>query len=70
MCPAQPHHLHHPIGMDCLLAGKHVLMEKPLALTETECRELQTEAVRQEVTPMTAYPMRFHCRQATHGATC
>ena len=28
-----PHHLHHPVGMECLRRGKHVLMEKPLANT-------------------------------------
>src|SRR5699024_7611486 len=55
-----PHHLPHPIGMDCLRAGKHVLMEKPLAITEQQCRELQAEAGRQGVTLMTGYPMRFH----------
>ena len=37
---AVPHDLHYTIGMDCLKAGKHVMMEKPLALTERECREL------------------------------
>lgn len=55
-----PHHLHHSIGMDCLRAGKHVLMEKPLAITEEECRELQAEAEKQSVTLMTAYPMRYN----------
>ncbi|MFW6597804.1 Gfo/Idh/MocA family protein [Propionibacteriaceae bacterium Y2011] len=55
-----PHHLHHPIGMECLRAGKNVLMEKPLALTEQECRELQAEADAQGVMLMTAYPMRYH----------
>src|SRR5690606_34169130 len=33
---ALPHHLHHPVGMECLQAGKHVLMEKPLGNTEQE----------------------------------
>lgn len=37
---ALPHDLHYSVGADCLKAGKHVLMEKPLALTEAECREL------------------------------
>ena len=37
---ALPHDLHYSVGMDCLKAGKHVLMEKPLALTEVQCREL------------------------------
>ena len=33
---ALPHHLHHPVGMDCLRAGKHVFMEKPLANSEQQ----------------------------------
>ena len=37
---AVPHDLHYQIGIDCLKAGKHVMMEKPLALTERECRDL------------------------------
>ncbi|NLF22252.1 MAG: Gfo/Idh/MocA family oxidoreductase [Lentisphaerae bacterium] len=37
---AVPHDLHYRLGLDCLQAGKHVMMEKPLALTEAECREL------------------------------
>lgn len=37
---ALPHDLHHRVGLDCLAAGKHVLMEKPLANTETQCLEL------------------------------
>ncbi|OPX24687.1 MAG: hypothetical protein B1H04_01660 [Planctomycetales bacterium 4484_123] len=28
------HHLHHAVGVECLAAGKHVLMEKPLAVTD------------------------------------
>lgn len=55
-----PHQLHHPIGIDALRAGKHLLMEKPLAITESECRDLQAEAEKQGVTLMTAYPMRYH----------
>ncbi|OGV67865.1 MAG: hypothetical protein A2498_02460 [Lentisphaerae bacterium RIFOXYC12_FULL_60_16] len=34
---ALPHDLHYSVGMDCIQAGKHLLMEKPLALTEKEC---------------------------------
>ena len=37
---ALPHHLHVIIGVDVLKAGKHVLMEKPLANTVEECDEL------------------------------
>lgn len=34
---ALPHHLHATIGVEVLKAGKHVLMEKPLANTVAEC---------------------------------
>ena len=37
---ALPHHLHAPIGSEVLQAGKHVLMEKPLANTVGECDRL------------------------------
>lgn len=39
-----PSHLHHPIGLEVLRAGKHLLMEKPLALSETECDDLMRAA--------------------------
>jgi predicted dehydrogenase len=55
-----PHHLHHPVGIDCLRAGKHVLMEKPLALDEAECLDLIHTARRCDRVLMTAYCMRFH----------
>lgn len=55
-----PHDLHHSIGMDCLKAGKHVLMEKPLANTEQECVDLTNQAASSGLTLMTAYPLRFH----------
>ena len=57
---ALPHHLHHPVGMECLRAGKHVLMEKPLANTESGCQELIAEAERQGVVLMVAYVQRYH----------
>jgi myo-inositol 2-dehydrogenase/D-chiro-inositol 1-dehydrogenase len=39
-----PNHLHHPVGCDVLDAGKHVLMEKPMALNEAECHDLLQRA--------------------------
>ena len=46
---ALPHHLHHKVAMDCIEAGKHVLLEKPMANTETECIDLIDAAQRQGV---------------------
>jgi predicted dehydrogenase len=37
---ATPDHTHTPIVMDALKAGKHVLVEKPLAMTVHECKEI------------------------------
>lgn len=37
---ATPDRFHHPLGMAALQAGKHVLMEKPLAATSQEADEL------------------------------
>ncbi len=54
-----PHHLHHPIAMDCLRAGKHVLLEKPMANSEQECLELIETAKSVDRTLMIAYCMRF-----------
>ena len=41
---AVPPHLHHPIVMDCLDAGLHVLCEKPLALNSEHVREMVKKA--------------------------
>ena len=37
---ATPVFTHHQVAMDCLRAGKHVLVEKPLARTSREAREI------------------------------
>ena len=39
-----PHHLHHPITMDALRAGCHVLLEKPFAITLEEADDMIAEA--------------------------
>ena len=51
---ATPHNHHFPDGMKALQAGKHVLIEKPLALNAREGAQLQAEAQRQGVLCMEA----------------
>ncbi len=41
---ALPHHLHAPVCIDLLRRGVHVLVEKPMALTETECEAMMVAA--------------------------
>jgi len=55
-----PHHLHHAVTLDFLRAGKHVLVEKPMANTEKECLEMIAEAKKAGKILMVAYCMRFH----------
>jgi predicted dehydrogenase len=57
---ALPHHLHHPVAMDCLAAGKHVLLEKPMANSEAECLDLIAASERAGRVLMIAYCMRYH----------
>lgn len=37
---AAPTQWHHPLGIECMNAGAHVLMEKPLAISQKEAEEL------------------------------
>jgi len=53
------HHLHHPITLDALRAGCHVLLEKPFALTLEEADEMIAEAKAQDKTLMIALPHRY-----------
>lgn len=55
-----PHYLHHEMGINALRAGKNVLMEKPMAVSEQECLNLIETSVKMNRILMTAYPMRFH----------
>ena len=35
-----PHHLHLPVSLQAIAAGKHVLIEKPMALSVAECDQI------------------------------
>ena len=56
---ATPNVTHHPIALAAVLAGKHVLCEKPLALTHRDAQEMADAAERAGVRHMTAYTYRF-----------
>ena len=57
---ALPHHLHYPVAMECLAAGKHVLLEKPMANSERECLDLIHASESAGRVLMIAYCMRYH----------
>jgi predicted dehydrogenase len=54
-----PHHLHHEMAHAALSAGKHVLVEKPLAATAAEAEDLVTTARGNGVTLALAENTRF-----------
>ena len=53
-----PNHLHVPLTLKAAAAGKHVLCEKPLALTAGEAGQLRSAAGKVHI--MEAFMMRFH----------
>ena len=55
---AVPHDLHFDIASVCLQAGKHVLLEKPLAVTEDECEALVAADTSPDPVLMVGYIMR------------
>ena len=55
-----PEQTHYPIARDCLRAGKHVLLEKPVALEFWEVDELITLAERGNLKFTIGYSQRFN----------
>lgn len=56
---ATPHHLHAPMALEAIAAGKHVLIEKPLANTEEDCLRVIRAAEEKGVKLMVGYNLRF-----------
>jgi predicted dehydrogenase len=61
---ATPIFLHYEIALKALKAGKHVLVEKPMAMDEEECEALICEAEKQKVKLGVAYYRRFFPKMA------
>ena len=53
-----PNHLHVPMTLAAVAAGKHVLCEKPIALTAAEAEQLR--ATKGKALVMEAFMVRFH----------
>ena len=59
-----PEQNHYPITRDCLKAGKHVLLEKPIAMELWEADELITLARRGRLKFTIGYSQRFNTKFA------
>src|SRR5690349_2401766 len=59
-----PESTHFPIARDCLKAGKHVLLEKPIAMELFEADELIAIAKRNNVKFTIGYSQRFNTKFA------
>jgi len=55
-----PLHTHAPLSIEAARAGKHVLCEKPMALTIAECEAMIEAAEASGVVLQIGYMMRFH----------
>jgi predicted dehydrogenase len=64
MISATPETAHHPMAKAALEAGKHVLLEKPIALTLEEADELIEIAARKGLKFTIGYSQRFNSKQA------
>ena len=55
-----PNYLHYPMVKACLMSGKNVLCEKPLALTSAEARELMQLAEEKSLKGAVNYNLRYY----------
>jgi predicted dehydrogenase len=63
---ATPHHLLAPVALAAIRAGKHVMAEKPIALSEREAAEVAAEVARAGVSYMSGYSFRFSMGRYVH----
>ncbi|MSO91735.1 MAG: Gfo/Idh/MocA family oxidoreductase [Acetobacteraceae bacterium] len=59
-----PESTHYPLARDCILAGKHVLMEKPIAARPEEADELIAMAAERGLKFTVGYSQRFNPKMA------
>lgn len=57
---ATPAETHAPLAARALAAGKHIYVEKPMALTARECRQMIAEANRAGRTLMVGHLLQYH----------
>ena len=55
-----PHDVHHSVCIEAANAGKHIIVEKPLALSVAEAEEMIAVAEANDVQLMVAHVLRFH----------
>jgi predicted dehydrogenase len=56
---ATPVHLHHRLALQALEAGKHVMIEKPMASSTKQCEDLAAAAARRHLTLMVGHTFLF-----------
>jgi hypothetical protein len=65
-----PNHVHHPPAKAALLAGKHVVYEKPLAMNSAESIELVQLAKENLLVNAVNFNIRFIRCRIRHGSWC
>lgn len=63
---ATPHDALAPLALSAIRAGKHLLVEKPMALNEAEAREVEFAAASAGVTCMVGYSFRYGMARVVH----
>ena len=56
---ATPHHLHRDMAVEAAEAGKHILLEKPMACTTAQCTEIISAAERRSVKILVGHLLHF-----------